>query len=50
MPDRLARVTGRFQDLASAFEQLAVDQSEPDVASVLYASAARVSISVTASG
>lgn len=40
--DRLARVTGRFQDLAHSFEQLAADQRDPEVASILYASAARV--------
>ena len=40
--DRLARATGRFQDLAHTFEQLAAAQREAEVASVLYASAARV--------
>ena len=40
--DRLARMTGRFHDLANAFEQLAAVQREPEVASQLYASAARV--------
>jgi len=40
--DRLARVTGRFQDLARVFEQLAVAQEDPELGSRLYASAASV--------
>lgn len=40
--DRLARVTGRFQDLARVFEQLAVAQKDPELGSRLYASAASV--------
>ncbi len=40
--DRLARATGRFQDLARVFEQLATQQKDPEVGSQLYSSAARV--------
>ncbi len=40
--DRLARVTGRFQDLARVFEQLAVTQKDPELGSRLYSSAAGV--------
>jgi tetratricopeptide (TPR) repeat protein len=40
--DRLARATGRFQDLARVFEQLAGEQRDPEVGSQLYSSAARV--------
>ena len=40
--DRLARATGRFQDLAQVFEQLARDQSDPELSSQLYTFAARV--------
>jgi tetratricopeptide (TPR) repeat protein len=40
--DRLARATGRFQDLARVFEELAAEQSDPELGSQLYASAARV--------
>ncbi|HEY2406375.1 MAG TPA: tetratricopeptide repeat protein [Polyangiaceae bacterium] len=40
--DRLARVTGRFQDLARVFETLAAAQKDPELGSRLYASAARV--------
>ena len=40
--DRLARVTGRFQDLARVFEQLAVAQKDPELGSRLYSSAASV--------
>ncbi|HYP90983.1 MAG TPA: tetratricopeptide repeat protein, partial [Polyangiaceae bacterium] len=40
--DRLARATGRFQDLARVFEQLAAQQRDPEVGSKLYSSAARV--------
>ena len=40
--DRLARVTGRFQDLARVFEQLAVAQKDPELGSRLYSSAAGV--------
>lgn len=40
--DRLARATGRYQDLAQHLEALAGDQSEPDIASQLLGHAARV--------
>lgn len=40
--DRLARATGRFQDLASVFEQLAAQQDDPELGSQLYTFAARV--------
>lgn len=40
--DRLARATGRFQDLAQVFEKLAAEQSDPELASQLYTFAARV--------
>lgn len=40
--DRLARATGRFQDLAQVFERLAQEQSDPELASQLYTFAARV--------
>ena len=40
--DRLARVTGRFQDLARVFERLAVSQKDPELGSRLYSSAAGV--------
>ncbi|HWZ88181.1 MAG TPA: tetratricopeptide repeat protein, partial [Polyangiaceae bacterium] len=40
--DRLARVTGRFQDLARVFEQLAAAQKDPELGSRLYSSAANV--------
>src|SRR6478736_1248054 len=40
--DRLARVTGRFTDLARVFEQLAVAQKDPELGSRLYSSAANV--------
>ena len=40
--DRLARATGRFQDLARVFEHLAAQQQDPEVGSKLYSSAARV--------
>jgi len=40
--DRLARVTGRFQDLARVFEQLAAAQEDPELGSRLYSSAANV--------
>jgi golgin subfamily B member 1 len=40
--DRLARATGRYQDLARVFEQLAATQQDPEVGSRLYSSAARV--------
>jgi golgin subfamily B member 1 len=40
--DRLARATGRFQDLALVFEQLAGNQQEPELGSQLYTFAARV--------
>lgn len=40
--DRLARATGRFQDLAQVFEQLAAEQDDPEVGSSLYTAAARV--------
>ncbi|MEO7037108.1 MAG: tetratricopeptide repeat protein [Polyangiaceae bacterium] len=40
--DRLARVTGRFQDLASVFERLAVAQTDPELSSKLYSSAGNV--------
>src|SRR5450432_4215507 len=40
--DRLARVTGRFQDLARVFEQLAAAQEDPELGSRLYSSAASV--------
>jgi tetratricopeptide (TPR) repeat protein len=40
--DRLARATGRFQDLARVFEELAAAQRDPELGSALYASAARV--------
>ncbi len=40
--DRLARVTGRFTDLARVFEQLAVAQRDPELGSRLYSSAASV--------
>lgn len=40
--DRLARATGRFQDLARVFEQLASQQQDPEIGSKLYSSAARV--------
>jgi tetratricopeptide (TPR) repeat protein len=40
--DRLARATGRFQDLARVFEELAGQQHDPEVGSKLYSSAARV--------
>ncbi len=40
--DRLARVTGRYQDLARVFEQLAVAQKDPELGSRLYSSAASV--------
>ena len=34
--DRLARATGRFQDLARVFEELAAQQSDPELGSQLY--------------
>lgn len=40
--DRLARATGRYQDLASHLEKLAEAQEEPDLASQLLGHAARV--------
>jgi tetratricopeptide (TPR) repeat protein len=40
--DRLARATGRFQDLARVFQELAAEQQDPEIGSRLYASAARV--------
>lgn len=40
--DRLARVTGRFQDLAQVFEKLAAEQNDAELASQLYTFAARV--------
>ena len=40
--DRLARITGRYQDLARVFEQLAVAQKDPELGSRLYSSAASV--------
>jgi tetratricopeptide (TPR) repeat protein len=40
--DRLARATGRFQDLAQVFEQLAGSQEDPEIGSRLFSSAARV--------
>jgi tetratricopeptide (TPR) repeat protein len=40
--DRLARSTGRFQDLARVFENLAAAQTEPELGSALYSAAARV--------
>lgn len=40
--DRLARATGRYQDLAQHLESLAAAQAEPDIASQLLTHAARV--------
>ncbi|HEY8946389.1 MAG TPA: tetratricopeptide repeat protein, partial [Polyangiaceae bacterium] len=40
--DRLARSTGRHQDVASVFESLAASQRDPELGSALYAAAARV--------
>lgn len=40
--DRLARVSGRFNQLAQVYEDLARAQQEPDLVAQLYASAARV--------
>ncbi|MCA9595363.1 MAG: tetratricopeptide repeat protein [Myxococcales bacterium] len=40
--DRLARVTGRFQDLAGVFQQLAERQEDAELGSQLYTFAARV--------
>ncbi len=40
--DRLARVTGRFEDLARVFEELGSQQQDPELASQLYTFAARV--------
>ncbi len=40
--DRLARSTGRFQDLARVFEELASQQRDPELGSALYSAAARV--------
>src|SRR5690606_7103131 len=40
--DRLARATGRYQDLAQHLEALAASQTEPDIASQLLTHAARV--------
>ena len=40
--DRLARATGRFQDLSQVFERLAAAQQDPELGSQLYTSAARV--------
>jgi tetratricopeptide (TPR) repeat protein len=40
--DRLARASGNFTQLADAYEQLAASQSDAELVSQLYASAARV--------
>ncbi|MCU0680773.1 MAG: tetratricopeptide repeat protein [Polyangiaceae bacterium] len=40
--DRLARATGRFQDLAQVFQDLAERQEDPQVACALYTASARV--------
>ena len=40
--DRLARATNRFPDLAQVFENLAAQQSDPELGSRLYTFAARV--------
>ena len=40
--DRVARGTGRFQDLAQVFEQLGASIEDPTLASALYTSSARV--------
>ncbi len=40
--DRIARATGRFDDLATTFRDLAAKQSDPGIASQLYTVAARV--------
>ena len=40
--DRLARATGRFEDMAQVFEQLAKAQEDPELGSQLYTFAARV--------
>ncbi|MGH7434766.1 MAG: tetratricopeptide repeat protein, partial [Polyangiaceae bacterium] len=40
--DRVARATGRFADLAKAFEQLASTIEDPSLASALYMTSARV--------
>ncbi len=40
--DRVARATGRFADLAHAFEQLAAQIEDPALASALYMTSARV--------
>lgn len=40
--DRLARATGRHQDVAAVFERLAQEQHDVEIGSALYAAAARV--------
>lgn len=40
--ERLARTTGRFQDLASVYETLAKEASDPSLASALYMTSARI--------
>jgi tetratricopeptide (TPR) repeat protein len=40
--DRVARATGRFQELAQAFEELASKTEDPTLASTLYMTSARV--------
>jgi tetratricopeptide (TPR) repeat protein len=40
--DRLARATGRFQDLAQVFQTLAEQQEDPQTACALYTASARV--------
>ncbi|HEY5147573.1 MAG TPA: hypothetical protein VII82_12445, partial [Polyangiaceae bacterium] len=40
--DRIARATGRFEDLAAVFEELAADIEDPSLASALFMMSARV--------
>jgi tetratricopeptide (TPR) repeat protein len=40
--DRIARATGRFEDLAKTFQDLASKQTDPAIASQLYTTSARV--------
>jgi tetratricopeptide (TPR) repeat protein len=40
--DRLARVTGRLQDLARVYEELAAEQSDAELGSQLFSAAARI--------
>ncbi|HXR11899.1 MAG TPA: tetratricopeptide repeat protein, partial [Gaiellaceae bacterium] len=40
--DRIARATGRFEDLAQTFRDLAAKQTDPTIASPLYTAGARV--------